>query len=64
MSVIPKYIVSRCGKLRGRPTGGSRTCSLEGCRGVRIATKWPDDQVTYPCSDGVRYRKDGGARII
>jgi hypothetical protein len=48
---------------RGRTTGGSRRCTLDGCPGYRIAIRWPSGKITYPCSKGMtRSRK--GWRIL
>jgi hypothetical protein len=46
-------IKSRDGKLTGRTTGGTRRCQLEGCSGTRVAVKWPDGNITWPCSEGL-----------
>jgi hypothetical protein len=46
-------VLSRDSKLEGTPTGGSRPCQLEGCRGLRIAVRWPDKSITYPCTKGL-----------
>ena len=43
----------------GRLTGGERTCTLGGCRGVRLGVRWPDGKMTWPCSDGLFIREDG-----
>lgn len=37
----------------GIPTGSTRECKLEGCSGVRIAVRWPDGELTWPCSRGM-----------
>jgi hypothetical protein len=46
-------IYSRDGKLKGITTGGQRMCQLHGCTGMRIAVRWSDGKLTYPCSKGI-----------
>lgn len=48
-----KTILSRDGKERGKPTGKTRCCKLEGCSGIRIGVRWPDGKITWPCSKGI-----------
>jgi len=53
-------VLSRGQKLTGTTTGATRRCRLEGCPGIRIATRWPRHGkhkacVTYPCSKGMEY---------
>jgi len=55
-------ILSRGGKLKGVATGSQHKCMLEGCRGVRVAVKWPDGKHTFPCSEGI-IAKGGKWRI-
>jgi hypothetical protein len=50
-------IYSRDAKLRGRLTGSHRMCSLESCRGNRLGVRWDNGHVTFPCSDGMTFRK-------
>ena len=50
-------IYSRDGKMKGVATGGQRRCQLHGCTGMRIAVRWPDGKLTYPCSKGIAKRK-------
>ena len=50
---LPKKILSADGKTEGVPTGGTRPCRVEGCTGQRVATRWPDKKVTWPCSKGM-----------
>lgn len=42
-------IYARGGNEYGLTTGGIRICQLEGCGGYRIAVRWPDGKLTYPC---------------
>ena len=63
MYELPKFVYSRNGKRKGKPTGSMRPCNLEGCRGVRIGVRWSGGQWTFPCSDGLTPFKEG-ARIL
>ena len=47
----------------GRLTGGTRRCTLEGCRGERLGVRWPDGRITWPCSEGLFIREDGQYQI-
>jgi hypothetical protein len=51
--VAPEFVVSRDGNDKGRLTGGSRNCRLEGCTGRRLEVRWPDGKLTWPCSKGM-----------
>jgi hypothetical protein len=42
-------------KDAGRLTGGSRRCALEGCRGVLLGVRWPDGELTWPCTRGMTW---------
>lgn len=33
---------------------GTRSCNLEGCRGLRLITRWPSGKRTMPCTKGMR----------
>lgn len=37
---------------RGITTGGTRRCQMDGCSGERIAVRWSNNKITYPCSRG------------
>jgi len=50
-------VLSRGGTDEGVTTGGSYRCRLEGCTGLRIAVRWKDGHMTYPCSKGMRRSK-------
>jgi len=50
--------LNREGSLAGVLTGGTRHCSLSGCRGVRIYVRWPDGKLTLPCSEGMEYDEE------
>lgn len=56
-------ILSSDGRLVGTPTGAEWLCRLEGCRGVRITTRWPNGKITHPCSKGLVNNGDGNLRI-
>lgn len=36
---------------------GTRDCALEGCRGIRLITKWPDGKRTMPCTRGMEFTR-------
>ena len=42
----------------GNTTGGTRTCTIEGCRGVRVGVRWGDGKLTWPCTEGM-HKVDG-----
>ena len=66
-TVIPKgtRVYARNVKIaRGRTTGGIHSCSLEGCHGQRIAVRWPNKQITFPCTKGMNIEKNGRLRIL
>lgn len=46
---------ARGGKVYGRPTGRTRLCRLEGCRGLRIEIEWPKGRKSWPCSKGMSF---------
>lgn len=50
---LPRTILSRDRKQRGHPTGGTRHCQMAGCTGLRIAVRWPDGKLTWPCTKGM-----------
>ena len=56
-------VISRTGEI-GIHTGGKYMCRLEGCSGYRIATRWPDGRMTYPCSKGMTLVAEGVAQIM
>lgn len=56
-------IESYDGGIIGTPTGSEHRCQLEGCNGVRIATRWTDGRISYPCSRGLIAGADGNMRI-
>ena len=53
-------VYSRNGEEFGLATGGqARRCTMEGCGGARYGVRWPDGELTYPCSKGLIDRDDG-----
>lgn len=48
-------VQARTGKVRGRLTGVSRACQLEGCLGRRLGVRWPDGKLTWPCTKGMDF---------
>ena len=39
-------------------------CQMEGCRGVRVWTRWSDKRTTRPCSRGLKALKSGHWQIL
>ena len=52
INTIPKFVLSKDGKLKGE-IRGRRRCRLSGCTGRAFIVRWPDGKYTYPCSKGV-----------
>ncbi len=52
------------GEEHGTTTGGKYPCRLDGCTGQRIGVRWPDGSITFPCSQGLKYRDDGHLQIM
>jgi hypothetical protein len=50
---LPSRITSGTGNESGVPTGGTRTCQMEGCRGLLVGVRWPDGKLTWPCTKGM-----------
>lgn len=59
----PRFVFARGGRLRGRLTGGTRVCPLEGCPGARLGVRWPDGRLTWPCTKGMIQCADGDWEI-
>lgn len=57
-------VFARNGREVGYTTGGERQCPLEGCRGERIGVRWKDGSLTWPCTAGMKVRKDKHLQII
>ena len=58
--VFPRHRTVGIGHL----TGKKHRCTLTGCRGLRLATRWPDGTITYPCTYGMAYTEGEGWRIL
>lgn len=56
-------VYSSGGETFGVKTGGSRRCGLEGCRGRKIGVRWPNGELTYPCTDGLVSHPSGASQI-
>lgn len=54
-------IKSNDGAEVGTATGSTHRCTMAGCTGLRIATRWADGKVTYPCSKGLIFQSNGSA---
>lgn len=50
---IGDRVVDRDGQETGTVVGMGFGCRMEGCRGSRIPTRWPDGKRTYPCTKGM-----------
>lgn len=61
-SVIAK-VYSSDGTVVGINTTTGYRCRMEGCTGMRITVKWPDGNVTRPCTKGMFTRPDGHRQI-
>jgi hypothetical protein len=51
---------TRFAKVAGRVVG-RRLCTLESCGGERLAVRWPDGHLTWPCSKGMTQRLEDKA---
>ena len=56
-------VVTRDGKQKGKTTGASYRCQMEGCLGLRVTVRWPGGKITHPCSKGMR-RNEKSWRIL
>ena len=50
-------VYSRDGNLLGKLTGSRQPCSLEGCRGWKMGVRWDNGKITFPCTEGMSFRK-------
>jgi hypothetical protein len=57
------FVYARNGRERGVKIG-SRPCNLEGCCGTRFCVRWKNGKRTWPCSRGMKMRRDGHLQII
>ena len=46
-------VVSRDGERKGKTTGGTRRCQMEGCLGRRPGVRWANKKITFPCTKGM-----------
>lgn len=46
-------VISRDAKHTGETTGGHYHCTLECCKGDRIAVRWDNGRITFPCTKGM-----------
>lgn len=58
-----RLIYNADGSEAGIRTGGIRRCKLDGCGGQRVAVRWPDRKLTYPCTNGMITNADGSMQI-
>lgn len=64
---VDKKIHGRAGTESAADVGevtNVHACTMAGCSGVRLSTKWPDGGRTFPCSKGVKARPDGSLEIM
>lgn len=54
-------VYSKDNQKKGKTTGGSRTCGIDGCLGRCVAVRWEDKTLTYPCTKGMGYADNGTA---
>ena len=47
------YVLDRDSAKVGVVIGGGDDCQLEGCGGVKLSVRWPDGQLTRPCTKGM-----------
>lgn len=52
-------IYSRNSKEVGNTTGSEKCCQLAGCNGRRLAVRWSDGKLTWPCTKGLLPFKKG-----
>lgn len=45
-------------------TGNEVHCTLEGCRGVKAAVRWPGGKLTYLCSRGLGSAKKTTFKLL
>jgi hypothetical protein len=61
---LMEKVYARDGKRCGKVCWYARPCQLAGCNGVRLMVRWKDGKVTYPCTKGMKIRKDGHWQIM
>lgn len=60
---VTALVYSNDGTQVGVNSTSAYRCRMEGCTGVRITVKWPDGQITRPCTKGMFTRPDGHRQI-
>lgn len=48
-----KVVQTKDGQTSGRVVGRGFACPLDGCHGWRLSVRWPDGQLTRPCTAGM-----------
>ncbi|KKN02744.1 hypothetical protein LCGC14_1114690 [marine sediment metagenome] len=56
-------VYARGSKVKGTTTGGGHVCPIESCGEWCIGVRWPDGELTYPCTGGMVMRSDGARQI-
>lgn len=54
-------VISRDAKHTGKTIGGYHHCTLECCNGDRIAVRWDNGRITFPCTEGMKETLRGKA---
>lgn len=57
-------ILSKNKALVGKATGANYHCQMEGCNGLRITTRWENNEITRPCSKGIAWDSESRNFII
>lgn len=60
----PLIVYSRDKKEKGVCTGGAYLCKMESCKGDRIGVRWANGKITFPCTQGMKFFKNGDMQII
>lgn len=55
-------VVSRDMTCAGQIVGDPRPCRQDGCRGQQVPVRWPDGELTWPCTKGL-VELEGGWKI-
>lgn len=63
----PQHVFSRDGTVRGDLLGTVKCCPhrshRHACDDECLGVRWPDGEVSYPCTSGLRKRPDGQLQI-
>lgn len=57
-------VYRRGGKGKPGVVVGTRECTLEGCGGTGLITRWPNGKRTVPCARGCKGRGKTGLQIL